>query len=69
MSGSSQHEELATACPILCFINPKSGSQYGVRLLDQLDKVLGAQQVGLTCCCIYLQAHTQQAPPCAIVVS
>eukprot|EP00891_Asterochloris_glomerata_P008689 jgi/Astpho2/8689/Aster-05259 len=42
-----KHEEVATACPILCFINPKSGSQYGVKLLEQLDKVLGAQQVFL----------------------
>ena len=69
MSGSSHHEELATACPILCFINPKSGSQYGVKLLEQLDKVLGAQQVGLTCCSAHLQAHTEQAPPCAKAVA
>ena len=61
MSGSSQHEEIATACPILCFINPKSGSQYGVKLLEQLDKVLGAQQVGLTCSGVLLQAHIHKA--------
>lgn len=60
VSGSPQHEEVATACPILCFINPKSGSQYGVKLLEQLDKVLGAQQVGLTCCGIVLQVHTDR---------